>query len=377
MKTSVRLFEGIGYIDPAFVEEAGEPLERRAPVLLKPLRVLAASFAAAFILLFAANAVSPAFAESLPLIGEVFRQLNSLGANAPTYEGVIETVGTGGENQEYRAAVTEAYCDGEYLFFALRLEPKTARLLKMETLYTEENTGESDAPGWQVSFNGESGGLIYGLPRFTRKGSYFESSPLQVRIPDRREPDAPIHVEAVIGNLFGDGQALSLEPVVLDFDVSPNTGYNRQEQADAAIDGLTLKGWSLSPSKLSVSLSYPYFGPGGVTARAWTENGTDLGYDIREQGDLADRGYRPGDTAEQECGFTGPAQDARQVTVAVLSGRWEDEPAVFGVFTIDLESGEVTAAESCGGLPHASVREYAKKAPAETENPPRPSPKSF
>ena len=82
MKTvdSCALFEGIGYIDPEFIQEAFEPLGAKpAPMVhISKLGALAASLAVAAALLFGANALFPAFAESLPIVGEAFRQLNSL-----------------------------------------------------------------------------------------------------------------------------------------------------------------------------------------------------------------------------------------------------------------------------------------------------------
>lgn len=268
----VRLFEGITYIDPAFVDEANEPLKKRCSniIWLKKAGALAASFVFAAAILLSINAAFPAFAENLPLIGEIFRQLNSIGSNAPSYDGVVQAVGESAENNQFKVTVTEAYCDGEYVFFALRLQPKDTKLLKMETLYTEEDTGNG-VPGWSVSINGESHGCT--LPVFARKGAYFESNP--IRIAFSTEQDDPIQVEAVIGNLFGrtqeavdanlDGQAISLEPVCLSFDLPVNTGYNRQEAVqNAETGGLKLQSWSSSPSKLSVTLAYPYFGTAGV-----------------------------------------------------------------------------------------------------------------
>ena len=80
MKTvdSCALFEGIGYIDPEFIQEAYEPLGAKPTpmVHISKLGALAASLAVATALLFGANALFPAFAESLPIVGEAFRQLN-------------------------------------------------------------------------------------------------------------------------------------------------------------------------------------------------------------------------------------------------------------------------------------------------------------
>ncbi len=321
---------------------------------------------AAAVLLFV-NAAFPAFAESLPIIGQVFRQLNSLGSNAPSYEGMVQSIGESGENSQYIATVTEAYCDGEYIFFAMRLQPKDSKLLKMETLYTEESADQNGAPGWSVIINGESAGLGYSLPVFTRNGAYFESVPIQVRLPEGTDQSAPVRVEAAIGNLCGRagetvaGQVISIEPVSLGFDLEANTGHNRQTSVqNVEIDGLKLLSWSLSPSKLGVDISYPYFDMAGVSARARTSSGQDLGGDLREYGDFGDGRYTTGDTAIQKCSFTGPPDGAEKVIVTIYREQ-TGGTVVFGEFTIDLETGDAAVTEGYldDELQHIPIAEYA------------------
>lgn len=382
----VRLFEGITYIDPAFVEEASAPLKKTPAniIWLKKLGSMAAALVFAAALLFSVNAAFPAFAESLPLIGEVFRHLNSLGSNASSYDGMIQSIEESGENDQYKVIVTEAYCDGEYLFFALRLQAKDTKLLKMETLYTEESIDDHDAPGWSIALNGESGGLVYDLPVFTRKGSYFESSPIKTKLPDDIDQSIPIHVEAAIGNLSGRtqeaidagnaGQILSIEPVYLSFDVTANISYNQQKATQGVvIDSLELQSWSCSPSKLSVTLAYPYFDMTGVSVSARTEDGLDLGEDLRESGDFGDGRYAFGDTAVQECTFVGPPDGTKKVIVTVYEKYpWERTTgsSVFGEFTIDLETGEaaVTTAYLDEGFEHSPIDKYADAKIAEEKN---------
>ncbi|RKJ39209.1 DUF4179 domain-containing protein [Acutalibacter sp. 1XD8-33] len=391
MKTSCNLFEGIGYIDPILIEEAGKPLKRKpvSLVWLKKAGVMAASFILASIVLLGINTAFPAFAEGLPLIGEAFRRINSLGANAATYDGLVRAVGVNGENGQYQVTVTEAYCDGEYVFFTLRLEAKDSRLLNMQSFFTEESAGNSNIPGWNVEINGEPGGTEFcDLPVFIRKGYYFESGPIKVKLSQKAEDGSTVQVGAVLGNLSGRtqedidrnerGRVVSIEPVKLQFQLTANAGYSEsREAAGVSIDGLSLTGWSSSPSKFTATFSYPYLGAAGVSASARALDGTDLGGDIREFGDFGDGRYQFGDTAVQTCSFAGPPQEAKKVIVTVSSYGGE---GVFGEFTIDLDTGE--AAASTGyeeqGLPLLSIREYAEKterAQAESSPAPAPSPK--
>lgn len=350
----VRLFEGITCIDPALVEEADRP-PRKKPVPVVWLRragALAASFVFAVAVLLSLNAAFPAFAESLPLVGPVFQRLNALGSHASTYEGLVRTVGASGENDQYKVTVTEAYCDGEYIFFTMRLDAKEPRLLKMASFETAET---QDNPGWSIEIDGESSGLNYTLLSFSRKGYYFESEPVRIKLPRRAGNGETLAVSAKIGSLAGHtpeamdgaGQIVSNEPVFLHFELTADTSRSLEAQASSpAVDGLTLTSWSSSPSKFTVTLSYPYFDAAGVNARARTEDGTDLGYDLRESGDFSDGEYAPGDTAVQQCSFAGPPEGTKRVIVTVCNERPGEQPdpqSVFGEFTIDLETGEVKA----------------------------------
>lgn len=382
----IRLFEGITDIDPLFIDEANQPLKKRYShvICLKKAGALAASFLFASAVLFSINAAFPAFAESLPLIGEVFRQLNSIGSNAASYDGVVQTIGESAENDQYKVIVTEAYCDGEYVFFALRLQAKDTKLLKMESLQTEESISGNSTSGWHVILNGESGGLVYDLPAFTRKGAYFESNPIKIALPDGIDSNAPIKVEAVIESLSGrtqeaidkgePGQILSLDPVCLSFELTANTNYNRQNSvSNAEIDGLELRDWSCSPSRLSVTLAYPYFSTAGVSASARTGDGLDLGGDLREFGDFGDGRYSFGDTAVQTCSFIGPPDGTKKVIVTVYKESPKEQAAdtsVFGEFTIDLETGEVTITEDYwgAGFVFLSIEEYVDTKIAEEKN---------
>lgn len=375
----LHLFEGITDIDPQWVEEAKEPLKRKPAHIIwqKKVGALAASFLFMAGALLFVNTAFPAFAESLPLVGGAFQYLNSLGSHAPSYEGVVQNIGKSAGNNQYEVTVTEAYCDGEYIFFVLHLQVKDTKLLKMESLYTDEFVEGHDVPGWNITLNGESAGLRYNLPNFVRKGACFESEPIRVALPDGLDQSAGIHVEAVLGNLSGRtqeaadqgdaGQIVSIEPVYLQFDLMANTSYNQQKAVQNAVaDGLELQSWSCSPSKLSVTLAYPYFDMAGVSANARTEDGVDLGEDLRESGDLGSGQYDFGDTAVQECTFIGPPEGTKKVIVTVYAeSRWERNPdtAVFGEFTVDLETGGVTVTTEYleKGLEHLSIEKYAEE----------------
>ncbi len=343
------LFEGIGYIDPEFIEEAYEPLCARPARVIRISRLgaLAASLLLVTVLLFGTNAMFPAFAESLPVIGEAFRQLNSLGANAPGYEGVVQSVEKSAVNGQYRLTATEAYCDGEYIFLALRLDPLDSRLLQMQSLETVER---DEAPGWTVAVNGELSGHVYQVPVFTRRGAYFECAPMRIRLLEPIDEGAA-EVTAAIGCLSGrtqeaidcgePGQIVSIEPLTLSFELPVSSQHNISQEVEGVSAGkVSLTGWTSSPSRFTVTLSYPYERPEGLDAAAVTGEGLDLGRDIREDGDFGDGRYGPGDTAVQKCTFTGVPEGTGSVEVTVFDGDSE-----IGRFKIDLEAGKASVVE--------------------------------
>lgn len=90
--------------------------------------VTAGTIAAAFIFLVGVNAANPVFAESLPLIGDMFKQFNTqnkvvLGSNIGSYgklcdADVSTTAADGGQLE-----IGDVYSDGQYVYAALTLTP--------------------------------------------------------------------------------------------------------------------------------------------------------------------------------------------------------------------------------------------------------------
>lgn len=96
-----------------------------------------------------------------------------------------------------------------------------------------------------------------------------------------------------------------------------------------------------------------------MAAKARTEDGTDLGEDLRESGDLEGNGYQLGDNAAQTCSFIGPPDNAEKVIVTVFAHQSSEQ--VFGEFTIDLKENLATITNDYQdqGLQHMSIAAYA------------------
>lgn len=356
----------------------------------RPYRRWAVSLSAvtaAFVLLFGVNAVFPAFAEELPVVGTLFHQLNSsLGRYAPTYDDLIQPISKSTSSEKYGLTVTSSYSDGKYLVFDLKLNTEDKELLAMPHLRSGTHLSEGEPiPGYTLTINGEAvesepAGLTF------NSAEDYETA-LSVLLPEKLRNSETLHAELTIHQLAGDNEAemrqivfvpsdelLTEENVSISFDVAVKTEYNKEgKDSPFTARSVTLESWESSPSRFSVRLSYPWDGVIGVYPVATTDSGVDLsvygctdpdeldGLYAKDAGEIISAGYF----------FSGPPEGTKTVTVTVYN-HWTDSymeyvnggligPAVFAEFTIDLETGAVTSTETFRekGYEYMDVNEYA------------------
>jgi len=120
----------------------GESLRRRGlPLWLRSTFVTASSLAAVFLLLFGVNAINPALAESLPLVGGIFQNINGLRIYGQyssrnfdeNQQRISQMAVSAGESQveipagglfekPAKASLGEVYYDGSFVFAGVELE---------------------------------------------------------------------------------------------------------------------------------------------------------------------------------------------------------------------------------------------------------------
>ncbi len=120
----------------------GESLRRRGlPLWLRNTFVTASSLAAVFLLLFGVSAINPALAESLPLVGGIFQNINGLRIYGqyssrnfnenqqrisqmavPAGESQVEIPAGGLFEKPAKASLGEVYYDGSFVFAGVELE---------------------------------------------------------------------------------------------------------------------------------------------------------------------------------------------------------------------------------------------------------------
>ena len=103
----------------------GRPVKANRTV--KAALTAAASIAAAFVLMLGVNAVNPVFAESIPLLGQVFKEINgrmklAVGSNIGTYGGIEEVSGVSDFSDGMELSLKEVYSDGYYIHCAFSLK---------------------------------------------------------------------------------------------------------------------------------------------------------------------------------------------------------------------------------------------------------------
>lgn len=141
------------------------PTRRHMPVWVKRGLCTAASFLAVCGLMLGINGTNPAFAESIPFVGSIFRAINDIGYN-PTENaeyaknriaeyavdvsgepGSVITVPAGGPLEKpLTATLKEVYYDGSFVFAGLEFQLDT----------NEDYLGERNGPGHDILINGES-----------------------------------------------------------------------------------------------------------------------------------------------------------------------------------------------------------------------------
>ncbi len=376
--------------DPVLVAETLQKMEeagskgRRRRSRGRAWKTAVVSAAAAFVTLFAANAAFPAFAEELPVLGEIFKRLNSIGSNAFTYDGLVEGVDVSGNAGRYQLNVSEAYSDGKFLLFTLKLDSDDPEVLQMAYLQPS-GAWEGGQSASTVTVNGERADMRKGI-HFEKRSDYetvcYAALPREYQNGDR------LHVELGLDGLSGCTQedldnagterpSLSLdEAVSLGFDVTVNTGYNQAAAAAVTDEGVTLDSWEISPTVFTAQFSYPY--PGslpGVFATAVTDSGEALPEEYAYNDFLKEPRFDKdfGDTVTTPFQFGAPAEGAKKIVLTLYNcpadrtfyDNWVDGGkmgrGVFGQFTIDLEAKTATPTEAyrAEGYERIDITEYA------------------
>lgn len=281
------------------------PVKKRRPVW-KGVAVSFSTVAAAFVLLCGVNAVNPAFAESLPLVGEAFRLYNGerklgVGSYVGTYD-EIELVNAPAEEENAQGmglTLNEAYSDGEFIHLSFTMGNVPEQV--MDDLYYLYGDVTSQANGQALA---DTALVLY------PQGDVLSGT---VAIPVEGEPADGTVLEVTyqvtgLGRTFADGG--SQEELEGSFsgeaEVTVDTSHNQRYDAFASDSEVQINWVESTPSYTKINYTIPYWGSTHYTLlgipELYLEDGTPLRRSWEEGGE---RGFGEPD---------GPAQEAETVT---------------------------------------------------------------
>lgn len=281
------------------------PVKKRRPVW-KGVAVSFSTVAAAFVLLCGVNAVNPAFAESLPLVGEAFRLYNGerklgVGSYVGTYD-EIELVNAPAEEENAQGmglTLNEAYSDGEFIHLSFTMGNVPEQV--MDDLYYLYGDVTSQANGQTLA---DTALVLY------PQGEVLSGT---VAIPVEGEPADGTVLEVTyqvtgLGRTFaGGGSQEELEGSFSgEAAVTVDTSHNQRYDAFASDSEVQINWVESTPSYTRINYTIPYWGTTHYTLlgipELYLEDGTPLRRSWEEGG---------------ESGFgepDGPAQEAETVT---------------------------------------------------------------
>ena len=281
------------------------PVKKRRPVW-KGVAVSFSTVAAAFVLLCGVNAVNPAFAESLPLVGEAFRLYNGerklgVGSYVGTYD-EIELVNAPAEEENAQGmglTLNEAYSDGEFIHLSFTMGNVPEQV--MDDLYYLYGDVTSQANGQTLA---DTALVLY------PQGEVLSGT---VAIPVEGEPADGTVLEVTyqvtgLGRAFdGGGSQEELEGSFSgEAAVTVDTSHNQRYDAFASDSEVQINWVESTPSYTKINYTIPYWGTTHYTLlgipELYLEDGTPLRRSWEEGGE---RGFGEPD---------GPAQEAETVT---------------------------------------------------------------
>lgn len=281
------------------------PVKKRRPVW-KGVAVSFSTVAAAFVLLCGVNAVNPAFAESLPLVGEAFRLYNGerklgVGSYVGTYD-EIELVNAPAEEENAQGmglTLNEAYSDGEFIHLSFTMgnvpEQVMDDLFCLSGLVTSQANGtdlEEEMLNLYPQGDTLGGTLALALENPPENGTTLE---LNYQVTD------------LVRFYAGGGSREDLEGSFSgEAAVTVDTSHNQRYDAFASDSEVQINWVESTPSYTRINYTIPYWGTTHYTLlgipELYLEDGTPLRRSWEEGGE---RGFGEPD---------GPAQEAETIT---------------------------------------------------------------
>lgn len=352
------------------------PVKKRRPVW-KGVAVSFSTVAAAFVLLCGVNAVNPAFAESLPLVGEAFRLYNGerklgVGSYVGTYD-EIELVNAPAEEENAQGmglTLNEAYSDGEFIHLSFTMGNVPEQV--MDDLYylygdvTAQANGQTLADTALVLY--PQGEVLSGTVAIPVEGEPADGTVLEVTY----------QVTDLIRTFADGGSREELEGSFSgEAAVTVDTSHNQRYDAFTSDNVVQINWVESTPSYTRINYTIPYWGTTHYTLlgipELYLEDGTPLRRSWEEGGDSGfgqpDGPAQEAETVTHTAFFDGLPQGTEKVILRFFEDQIDWDPAtgtapevyyvaddtmeitpytvgVLAEVTIDLATGEAVPSET-------------------------------
>lgn len=227
--------------------------------------ISSASVAACLAILLSVNAAFPAFAESIPLIGDIFKQANyysksPTGTNISTYDGVqkIEHTAVPSEDTGSQLTVKDAYSDGELVHISVELTDPEGILDEFFNIYSSVT----------VTINGKemvvtSGPYMGGNTFYLKNNGKYISTTI-CNLPEGTENGDKLAVKVSFDKFCGwnnsdkeNVQSVNIPGFSAEFDITADTSHNRLADLYAYDNDAHLISVSSTPSNTTFKIDLP------------------------------------------------------------------------------------------------------------------------
>lgn len=316
-----------------------------------------ASFAlvgAAFVGLCCTNFVNPAFAESIPLVGEAFRKYNrekklSVGTYVGTYGNVsaVNSQAAGGEAEGFTLTAQEAYSDGIYVHLSFSMEAQDWEALSKRYAYVSLPLS--------AQVNGES--LETAYLNLNPADGVWEGT-LALRLNRQAEDGETLSLMYRAENMIGilsDSWDKEELPAVFSGSLSltADASHNRVMEHFGGSDEIQIEKVEATPSYTKITYQIPYWGISSYVMdfpRLYLADGTGVRRTASES-DVAAELDREKDTVTSTWHFDGLPNGTEQVILRFLDCDADEnglyawtgtsrKAQVLGEVTIDLTTGK-------------------------------------
>lgn len=334
----------------------------------------ATALAASFLMVFGVNAAFPAFAESMPVIGQMFRSINGnshaaslkmgksvLGANVA--DSLTTLIGVSQTSGDYTLTVQNAFCDGETMTVALDMTGPADVLEQIE--YTVVDSISFSVNGEEAHFlsgQGDGSNDIF----FSPNGEGKLAGAFVCRLPAPAENEETLNVGLAMSGLSGKDRKTkdyADNPISMDgadfdlsFTLAADTTHNRDFECPAEDNGVKLLSVHATPvrTRFKVTLPVELANQTDVPITEWEPalylpEGVKITHNRRQ---TFPEGYDYGTQEEQtvDMTFDGLPEGTETAVLRVYENTYQKTPdsprAVYCEFTVDLKNGSANPTQT-------------------------------